>query len=108
VEIGHSITSPAHVTPPVRPRPLPIGVPPLEVALAVLDNIQWQQNHQDDLQNELEKAFIITPISMLHGSSQIEVPTAMVEESQIKGSCEINWRITNSNADSQSRFFIMG
>jgi hypothetical protein len=65
VETGHSITSSAHVLPPTRPRPLPLGVPPLEVALAALDNIQWQQTHQDDAQKELEKAFIFTPISTL-------------------------------------------
>jgi hypothetical protein len=79
VEMGHSITSPAHVLSPTRPRPLPIGVPPLEVALAALDNIQWQQNHQDDLQKELEEAFIVTPIALLHGSN---APTLIVEETK--------------------------
>jgi hypothetical protein len=71
VEIGHSITSPTHVLPPTRPRPLPIGVPSLEVALAALDNIQWQQTHQDDARNELEKAFtpIFTPIAAFHDES---------------------------------------
>jgi hypothetical protein len=69
VETGHSITSPAHVSPPARPRPLPIGVPPLDVALAALDNIQWQQTHQDDAQKELEKVFIFTPISTFHDES---------------------------------------
>jgi hypothetical protein len=69
VETGHSLTSPAHVLPPTRPRPLPIGVPPLEVALAALDNIQLQQTHQDDAQKELEKAFILTPISTFHDES---------------------------------------
>jgi hypothetical protein len=68
-ETEHSITSPTHILPPTRPRPLPIGVPPLEVALAALDNIQWQQTHQDDAQKELEKAFIFTPISTFHDES---------------------------------------
>jgi hypothetical protein len=81
VEIEHSTTSPAHVLPPTRPRALPIGVPPLEVALAALDNIQWQQNHQDDLQKELEEAFIVTPIALLYGSN---APSVIVEETKQK------------------------
>jgi hypothetical protein len=104
-ETEHSITSPTHVLPPTRPRPLPIGVPPLEVALAALDNIQWQQTHQDDLQKELEDAFIVTPMA-LH-ASWIKCTNINCRGDET-GACKLNWKVTISNTDSQSRFFFMG